>query len=124
MDFSEFGSGGIKELWFRTTQSTAVSGLLTGRGCLLPERQKLGGNEAHGEKLLEAAHQVGEPTCLVGGIILILLFKKIAGEKFAKICIKCDFLHAKGAARTEYICFHRASPLGSGSEQQGLSPSP
>lgn len=51
-------------------------------------RQKLGGNEAHGEKLLEAAHQVRKPTCLVGGIILILLFKKIAGEKFAKICIK------------------------------------
>ena len=27
-----------------------------------------------------------------------------------------------GAARTEHICSHGASPLGSGSEQQGLSP--
>lgn len=66
---------------FRTTQSAAVSCLLTGRGCPFPVRQKLEGNETHGEKLLKAAHQVRKPTCLVGGIILILLFKKIAGEK-------------------------------------------
>ena len=47
-----------------------------GGGCHLPVRQKLGGNEDHEEKLLEAAHQVREPTCWVGGIILIFLLKK------------------------------------------------
>lgn len=50
---------------------TAVRGLLAGRGCHLSVRQKLGVNEDHVEKLLEAAYQVRKPTCLVGGIILI-----------------------------------------------------
>lgn len=54
----------------------AVHGLLAGRGFHLPVRQKLGVNEDHVEKLLEAAHQVREPTCLVGRIILILFLKK------------------------------------------------
>lgn len=62
MDFSEFGPGGIKELWFRATQRAAVSGLLAGTGWHLPGRQKLRVNEDHVEKLLEAAHRVRKPT--------------------------------------------------------------
>lgn len=57
-------------------QRAAVSGLLAGRWFHLPVRQKLGVNENHIEKLLEAAHQVRESTCLVGGVILILFLKK------------------------------------------------
>lgn len=62
-------------------------------------RQKLGVNEAHIEKLLEAAHQVRESTCLVGGVILIPFLTKKDGEKFAKIHIKCDFLHTRGSCQ-------------------------
>lgn len=54
----------------------AVHDLLARRGFHLPVRQKLGVNEDHVEKLLEAAHQVREPTCLVRRIILILFLKK------------------------------------------------
>lgn len=42
--------------WFRATQRAVVSGLLAGRWFHLPVRQKLGVNEGHIEKLLEAVH--------------------------------------------------------------------
>lgn len=79
-------------------QRAAASGLLAGRWFHLPVRQKLGVNEDHIEKLLEAAHQFR--VHLPGGWgYFNSLLKKKDGEKFAKICIKCDFLHTKGSCQ-------------------------
>lgn len=64
-------------------QRAAVNGLLSGKKCYFPVRLKLGVNENHVEKLLEAAQQVRKPTCLVGGIILISFLKK---KSWGEIC--------------------------------------